>query len=50
VPGVLPFAKMIGGAIALVELKSILENVGAVTGLDTKKLVEVLSKNDSKEP
>jgi hypothetical protein len=44
-PGVLPFAKLIAAAVGLVEFKSILENVTAMTGVSFKDVIEKASQS-----
>jgi len=47
VPGGLPIAKLIAAAVGLVEGKSLLENVKAITGVDlTSVLAKVQQKRD----
>lgn len=44
VPGVLPLAKLCATAIAVVEAKSLAENVKAVTGVDLSSVISKLSQ------
>lgn len=45
--GIFPVVNMVAGVIGLVEIKSLLENASAITGLDFKAIIKLLgSKND----
>jgi hypothetical protein len=49
-PGLLPVAKLVAGVIGLVEIKSVLENVSAVTGTSFKGVLRQLVDGNKGEP
>lgn len=48
-PGGLPIAKLVASAIALVEFKSIAENVQGSTGIDLVAVIKKVSSNETQK-